>query len=345
MADTNRLQNKKPGPRTFLIAAVAIVLLAGIGFFAMLNSTAPADKNNTEQMIITIEKGENANRIAAKLKENGIIDNEMAFKYYIKSHKVGGKLRAGQYQLSPSMTTDEIVYELLNGVGEMIHFTIPEGYTLRDIADTLAEADVMDTDTFWNLVKTIDISAYPYMKECPDNEHRLEGFLFPDTYYVAKDTAPETVVQMMLDRFQQVWEQMPKNESGLSDYDTVILASMVESEARFDHERATIASVYLNRMAINMPMQCDATILYAMPERKTQLRFSDYKYESIYNTYLHDGLPPTPISNPGMASLQAAFQPEKTEYLYYLWDNKDNDGHEFAKTYEEHLQNREKFGY
>ena len=101
----------------------------------------------------------------------------------------------------------------------------------------------------------------------------------------------------------------------------------------------------MNRMKKNMLMQCDATILYAMPERKTQLRFSDYKYESEYNTYLHQGLPPTPISNPGQKSLEAACQPDQTDYLYYLWNKTENNGHVFAKNYEEHLQNRDKYGY
>ena len=189
------------------------------------------------------------------------------------------------------------------------------------------------------------MSGYEFMQGCPDGEHRLEGFLFPDTYFVAKHTAPEAIFKMMLDRFAQVWEALPVNESGLSAYDTVILASMVESEAKFDEERSTIASVYLNRMKKNMLMQCDATILYAMPERKTQLRFSDYKYESEYNTYLHQGLPPTPISNPGQKSLEAACQPDQTDYLYYLWNKTENNGHVFAKNYEEHLQNRDKYGY
>lgn len=227
----------------------------------------------------------------------------------------------------------------------MLRFTIPEGYTLRDIADTFAEQDIMSADTFWNLVRNYDISGYDFLQGCPDNEHRLEGFLFPDTYFIAKDTAPEAVIKMMLDRFAEVWEALPINQNGLSNYNTVILASMVESEARFDDERATIASVYLNRLEKNMLLQCDATILYAMPERKTQLRFSDYEYVSEYNTYLHQGLPPTPISNPGQKSLEAACQPDKTEYLYYLWDKIDNDGHVFAETYEEHLQNRKTYGY
>ena len=243
------------------------------------------------------------------------------------------------------MDTETIVNELLNGVGDLVRVNIPEGYTLRDIADVLAEAELMETDVFWNLVRTYDVSGYEFLQGCPDGEHRLEGFLFPDTYFVAKHTAPEAIFKMMLDRFAQVWEALPANESGLSAYDTVILASMVESEAKFDEERFTIASVYLNRMKKNMLMQCDATILYAMPERKTQLRFSDYKYESEYNTYLHQGLPPTPISNPGQKSLEAACQPDQTDYLYYLWNKTDNNGHVFAKTYEEHLQNRDKYGY
>lgn len=339
------LKNKKPGPRTFLLGALLILILAAAALFSMLNNTAPVDADSQEIITIQIAQGENANQITAKLKEAGIIENEMAFKYYLKTHGVSNKLRAGNYQLSPAMTTEDIVNELLTGVGEMLRFTIPEGYTLRDIADTFAEQNIMSADTFWDLVRNYDISSYEFLQGCPDNEHRLEGFLFPDTYFIAKDTAPEAVIKMMLDRFAEVWEALPANQSGLSNYDTVILASMVESEARFDDERATIASVYLNRLEKNMLMQCDATILYAMPERKTQLRFSDYEYESEYNTYLHQGLPPTPISNPGQKSLEAACQPEKTEYLYYLWDKVDNDGHVFAKTYEEHLQNRKTYGY
>lgn len=342
---SSTFKNKKPGPRTFLIAAVLVAAAGLAAAFGMLHNTAPVDAGSEEQVLIQIAQGENANQITAKLKEAGIINNEAAFKFYLKSNQLGNKLRAGSYQLSPSMTTEEIVDELLNGVGDMIRFTIPEGYTLRDIAETLAKESIMTEETFWNLVRTYDVSSYAFLEGCSDNDHRLEGFLFPDTYFIAQGTAPETVLKMMLDRFAQVWEQLPANENGLSAYETVILASMVESEARFDEERATIASVYLNRLAQNMRMQCDATILYDMPERKTQLRYSDYEYKSDYNTYLHEGLPPTPISNPGQKSLEAARQPEQTDYLYYLWDKIDNDGHVFAETYEGHLQNREKYGY
>lgn len=337
-------QNKKPSMRTYIILLVAVFAIGALAS-VFIGGGAPADANNTDKMVFQVNAGETANGITTRLKEAGLIENELSFKMYLKSNKLEDKLRVGTYVLSPSMSTEEIVDELLNGVGEMMQFTIPEGYTLRDIADLFVAEDIMSADTFWNLVRTYDISKYAFMEGCPDNDHRLEGFLFPDTYFIAKHTAPEKIFAMMLDRFEEVWNALPENKSGLSNYDLVTLASMVESEAKFDSERATIASVYMNRKAKGMYMQCDATILYGMPERKTQLLYSDYEYDSIYNTYKHAGFPPTPIGNPGKQSLVAACQPEKTEYLYYLWDRVDNDGHIFSKTYNEHLNHSKRLGY
>ena len=337
-------QNKKPSMRTYIILLVCVFAIVAVASI-FSGGGAPADKNNTERMVFQVSAGETANGFTARLKEAGLIESELSFKMYLKSNKLEDKLRVGSYVLSQSMSAEEIVDELLHGVGEMTQFTIPEGYTLRDIADLFVEEDIMPADTFWNLVRTYDISGYDFMKGCPDNDHRLEGFLFPDTYFIAIHTAPEKIFAMMLDRFAEVWNNLPENKSGLSNYDTVILASMIESEDKFDSERATIASVYMNRKAKGMYMQCDATILYGMTERKTQLLYSDYKYETIYNTYLYAGLPPTPIGNPGKQSLIAACQPEKTEYLYYLWDRVENDGHIFSKTYQEHLNHSKRLGY
>ena len=337
-------QNKKPSMRTYIILLVAVFGIAAL-ISVFTGGGAPVDKKSTEQVVFQVSAGENATKITTRLKEEGLIKNELSFRIYLKLNKMEDKLRVGNYVLSPSMSIEEIVEELLNGIGEMTQFTIPEGYTLRDIADLFVAQDIMSADTFWNLVRTYDISAYPFMEGCPDNDHRLEGFLFPDTYYIAKHTAPEKIFSMMLDRFASVWNNLPENKSGLSNYDLVILASMVESEAKFDSERATIASVYMNRKAKGMYMQCDATILYGMPERKTKLLYSDYEYDSIYNTYKHAGFPPTPIGNPGLQSLIAACQPEKTAYLYYLWDRIDNDGHIFSKTYQEHLNHSKRLGY
>lgn len=337
------LYNKKPSLRTFVILLVFVFVIAAAS--SVLVSTAPADKHNTEKVTFTVSSGETGAQITARLKDAGLIRSELAFRVYLKTNSVTSQLRVGTYLLSPSMRVEEIVDELLNGVGEIMQFTVPEGYTLRDIAVLFEAEGIMPAETFWQLVRNYDISEYEFMQGCPDGEHRLEGFLFPDTYYIAKHTAPEKVIEMMLDRFAEVWEALPANQSGLSAYDLVTLASMIESEAKFDSERATIASVYINRMAKGMYMQCDATILYGMPERKTQLRFSDYEYDTIYNTYKYPGLPPTPIGNPGAQSLAAACQPEDTDYLYYLWDRIDNDGHIFSKTLREHNNNRIRLGY
>lgn len=341
-----RAKKNKPTSRGKITLA-AVVLLAAclIGGYAFLTDTAPVDRNNAQLVELTIAPGTSADQIIAALKEQGLIKNETAFKFYLKKNNLGGKLRAGSYALSPSMSIPEIVDALLNGIGETVKFTIPEGYTLRDIADTFDTQQIMTKDEFWAIVTTEDYSQYSFLEQVPQNEHRLEGFLFPDTYIIAKGSTPADVIEVMLKRFQQVYDNLPENESGLSVYDMIILASMIESEAKFDEERPTIASVYLNRLKQDMPMQCDATILYGMPERKTKLYFSDYKFESEYNTYLFKGFPPTPICNPGQQSLIAACQPEETDYLYYLWDKINNDGHVFAETYDGHLANRKTYGY
>lgn len=341
----SRKHKRKPGPRTYVLLALVLLLVLGGVAFAVLGNTGPVDADSTAGIAFHIEPGATAQEIAADLKAQNLIRSETAFRFYLRTHDAGGTLRAGDYLLRPSMDVAQIVDALQKGLGELVRVTIPEGFTLRDIADRFETEGVMPADTFWKLVRSYDVSGYPFLADCPDGDHRLEGFLFPDTYLFAKNTAPETVIRMMLDRFAEVYADLPANASGLDVYDTVKLASLVESEARFDDERATIASVYLNRLADGMLLQCDATVLYAMPERKTQLRFSDYKFESEYNTYLHEGLPPTPISNPGRASLEAAFQPAETNYYYYLWDRIDNDGHVFASTYEEHLENRRTYGY
>ena len=335
---------KKQKNVLIILVTVAFLILAGAVFF-FLNQTGPADKSDTDAIPIQVKQGETADQIADTLKEKGVIKNKMAFKSYLKSHNVANKLHAGSYLLSPSMTTEELVNELLNGVGEVIKVTIPEGYILKEVAEEFEKKELMDQDTFWDLVKHYDLSDYSYMKDAPENEHRMEGIFYPETYFFEVGSTPEEVFDTIVGHFDKIWAELPENKSGLSDYDMLILASMIEKEAKNDKERPTIASVYLNRLERDMPMQCDATILYAMPERKTQLHYSDYKYKSIYNTYLYRGFPPTPICNPGVESLKAACQPDDTDYLYYLWDRVDKDGHIFSKTYKEHLKHQEKLGY
>lgn len=342
-------QKKQAKKQKRLILIVVLLLVVAIGGAAgyqkIFNDTAPVDAAAVTEKIVTVPKGASTKSISALLAQEGLIRSKASFEHYVRQNGYDGKLRNGEYLLSANMSVEQIVAELLSGIGDTVKFTIPEGYTLEEIAAVLVKQGLMSEEAFWQSVEQVDVSAYDYIVDVPDDRHRLEGYLFPDTYLIAANAAPETIIQAMLKRFDDVYRSLPVNESGLEPKELVILASLVESEARIDADRALIASVYLNRVAADMPLQCDATVQYALPERKERLYYSDYEYESPYNTYLFKGFPPTPICSPGEKSLIAASQPAESEYLYYLWNKESDGGHVFAKTYKEHLQNREKYGY
>ena len=326
--------------------AVLVILLVGASVaYMQIFSTKPNDAQNTQTQVFEIPSGATTKSIASALAEDGLIRSEMAFTHYVKKSGNDGKLRSGSFELSPSMSIEEITEEILNGIGEVKKFTIPEGYTLKDIAQVFVQAEIMTEEEFWQLVTSEPFSEYEFLAGLEANEHRLEGYLFPDTYIIGVNSKPREVICAMLDRFAEVMELLPENESGLSTKEMVILASLVESEAKLDSERANIASVYLNRLDRGMALQCDATVLYALPERKDVVLYSDLEYDSPYNTYKYPGLPPTPICNPGLKSLEAACQPADNDYLYYLWSKDESIGHVFANDYAGHLENRKKYGY
>lgn len=344
----NERGKKKNNPKgaVILLLLVAVVLFGGVFLVSTLfNNTAPADKDSSEYVAVEIKSGASTKGIASTLAEQGIIKNKLAFERYVKDNGYDGKLRAGQYQLSSAMSTEEIVDQLLKSMGNGVKVTIPEGYTTEDIADTLIKAGVVGEEAFWQAVTEGEYGDYQFLADRPKDKHRLEGFLFPDTYFIAKGSTAEMVIKAMLDRFVEIYHSLPPNESGLNFNEVVALASMIESEARTDEDRPVIASVYLNRVEEGMYLQCDATVQYALPEHKERLYYSDYEFESPYNTYLHPGFPPTAICNPGQQSFIAAHQPASTNYFYYLWNKESNGGHVFSKTYQEHLANREKYGY
>ncbi len=345
-SDAKQKQKKKKRYLSGLFIVLLLVAAAGaVGYQKIFNDTAPVSAQMADKQMITIPKGASTKSISALLAEQGLIKSQTSFNHYVRQNGYDGKLRNGDYLLSADMSVEQIVDKLLSGIGETMRFTIPEGYTLEDIAAVFVKQGLMEEDTFWQTIEQIDISAYPYIQDVPDDRHRLEGYLFPDTYIIAMNASPETIVGAMLKRFDEVYRSLPENQSGLGAKELVILASLVESEARIDEDRSLIASVYLNRIADGMPLQCDATVQYALPERKERLYYSDYEYDSPYNTYLIKGFPPTPVCNPGEKSLIAASQPAESEYYYYLWNKESNGGHVFAKTYAEHLKNRDKYGY
>lgn len=331
--------------KTSLLLAI-VLLLFGLTTWIGINSMFRAlDENNQEEYIVTIKPGASTASIAQTLAQENIIDNPNAFRIFSKIKGLDGKLKAGEYLLSPSMDLEEITKKLLKGQVVSYSFTIPEGYTLRQIAQVLIDKGYVDEEKFWEVVKNEPFPEFEFLEGLPNDEKRLEGYLFPDTYRITSGMTEQQIVAMMLKRFQEVYNQLPENQSGLNFRDTIILASIVELESKVDRDRPLIASVFLNRLGINMLLQADATLQYAFPERKSRVLYSDLELDSPYNSYKYTGLPPGPIGSPGRAALEAVHQPADTDYLYFV-ARKDGSGeHVFGRTLAEHNKNRRELGY
>ena len=272
-------------------------------------------------------------RVAAdSLEKAGVIGSARLFRIYAS---VGGhdrRIRAGTYIMARRLSWAATVSALTDGTGLIRTVTIPEGYSIVDIAPVLARALGADQDSV--LAATRD-SALRERLDVPTPT--LEGYLFPDTYAFADGTTPRVAVQVMVKRFEQVWEpawNQRLEQLALSRHDILALASIVEKEAKLPAERPVIAAVYLNRLRSGMRLQADPTVQYALGRHSTRLYYKDLRIDSPYNTYEHAGLPPGPIASPGRASIVAALNPAAVPYRYFV---AHMDGHhEFHVDYRSH---------
>jgi UPF0755 protein len=221
--------------------------------------------------------------------------------------------------------------------------TIPEGYEVKEIAETVEQSLRVEAERFRRLAESGRFALPPYL---PEGTGTVEGFLFPETYGFATNSGADDVILRLLDQFQVEAAGLPwanAQDLGLSPYEVVIVASMIEREAGIDADRPKVSAVIHNRLERGIPLQIDATIQYALPEDNRLLTEEDYQYPSPYNTYLHTNLPPTPIGNPGVASLRAALEPADAEYLYFVVID-DSGRHGFAETYDEFLRLKDRAG-
>ena len=189
-----------------------------------------------------------------------------------------------------------------------------------------------------------EIYDYDFISQIPDREKKLEGYLFPDTYEIYKETSAEAIVDKLLSRFNNIFTKEYKNrakELNMTIDQVVTLASIIEREAKLDSERKTISAVFHNRLKKKMLLQSCATVQYILKEQKEELTYKDLEIESPYNTYKHIGLPPGPIASPGLKAIEAALYPENTDYLYFF--TKDDSSHVFSRTYNEHISAQNKF--
>lgn len=322
--------------RNLLIAGAIIILSAAIGLWTLLPDGSNVDVESGQRVHMKIRPGMDAREIGRALEREGVIDSSLRFRLLVKLHGYGDQLKVGTYNFKTGMTYDEVFEKLLAGEQEYVTFTIPEGFTVKDIALRLEEVGLADSEEFLKAAK--NFAPYRYIEKRPNTFYRCEGFLFPDTYTVESDAELSTVMNMMAEDFdQRLTEAMRRRAQsmGLSIYDLITLASIVEKECRFAEDRAMVAQVFFKRLSIGMPLQTDASLQYLMDAPKEDVTIADTEIESPYNTYQHMGLTPGPIANPGMAAIKAVLEPAPTDYLYFV---ADRQGHNhYSNTYDEHL--------
>ncbi|MCL5959115.1 MAG: endolytic transglycosylase MltG [Chloroflexi bacterium] len=298
-----------------------------------------------------IKEGETATTIADRLQKQGIISSAFMFRVLAQLRGADSQLTVGKYELRRNMTTNEVIDKLREARLLAARITTIEGWRAEEIADLIERKGVARREEFLSLVRQA-IFDFDFLKGRPRGAS-LEGYLFPDTYDIPKGATATDVTRTMLATFDKRFDSSLRQKGAASDltlHQVVTLASIVEREAVVAGERPLIAGVFLNRIKLEMPLQADATVQYAITGPapgpltdywKKALTTRDLQVDSPYNTYRVKGLPPGPIANPGLASLMAVVEPQKTDYLYFV--AKNDGSHAFARTLEEHNQNVAKY--
>lgn len=341
MTESTKVKNGKNN-KGKIIALLIIIILIIVGRSYYKKGFLAVDVDNPKEVNIEIPQGSSSTKIADILLEEGLIKNKNIFKIALREKEADGKLKAGNYLLNTGMDVYNIINELTKGAKNenVVQFTIPEGYEIRQIADKLSEQGLIDKDKFLELAsdKKYFEDKHSFLKELEEGQG-LEGFLFPSTYEIYIDATEEEIIDKMLSLFYEVYEQNIKEGMGkykLNLNELVTLASIIEREGKLDEERELISAVFHNRLNQGMLLQSCATVQYALGERKERLSDKDTQIQSVFNTYIHEGLPPYPIASPGKASLVAAINPADVDYLYFRTKEDGTGGHTFSRTYEEH---------
>lgn len=344
---------KKTWKRVILFCLLLLLFLAGIagGLGAYVARGLQPTAATGEEIRVEIQSGMSSAAIAELLEEEGLIHSAFIFKYYLRYKGEGQRFQAGEYSMTPGMSLDEMIAKLNAGdtvKAEVHRFTVPEGWTVEQVADSLAANGIVDKERFLNLVQNPALFSDTRAGGIPPNEglkHALEGYLFPETYELPKESSEQDIIERMLNLLEQRLALLPEDweqrldELGLTFHEMMTIASLIEREVVVDTERALVAGVIYNRIDKNMPLQIDATVQYALEQPKERLLYVDLEVESPYNTYKHSGLPPGPIASPGIESIRAALYPEETTYLFYVTKKDGTREHYFAETFAEHKRN------
>jgi UPF0755 protein len=323
-------RKKGLGAAGFLLVLLLIaVLAAGVAGWAIFTPFGPS-----AETFVEIPTGSSTTRIARQLEAAGVIRNQLAFDVWRWVRR--GKLKAGEYRFDRPMPLTEVYERIARGEVYTVAVTVPEGATVFDIANRLEQAGISTRKEFLDeqprlaeLVSDIDPQA-----------KTLEGYLFPDTYRFSRRASATQIATAMVHRFRTMAAEIGLKENV---HNVVTLASLVERETALASERPLVASVFENRLAKHMPLMTDPSVIYGLQVRdqwRGSIYRSDLKRDTPYNTYLHPGLPPGPIANPGLPALRAAMNPPPTNYLYFVAAGANPQGQSlFSTTLEEHTKN------
>ncbi|MBI2265102.1 MAG: endolytic transglycosylase MltG [Armatimonadetes bacterium] len=326
------------GVLAFLLAAG---IIAGAGFSYLSGAIHRPLNPQGEPVVFVIMPGAPSASIARELEERRIIKSALYFRIAARLARGENRIKTGEYRIGSHMSPAQILDKFMRGEVVTHRLTIPEGYNNRQIAELLDQSGITPKDEFLTALAGRSCLLTP---EGTESLPGLEGCLFPDTYFFPLATPAENVIGTLTNRFRELLLSLlaRKPTTPLRLREAIILASLIEMEARVPEEYPIISAVYHNRLRIGMRLECDATIQFLLSSPKEFLLYSDLSIPSPYNTYLHDGLPPGPICNPGLRSLEAALFPSKVDYLYYVVKG-DSGAHMFSRTYEGHLQAVEKY--
>lgn len=336
------------------VLLVLVVILGFVGYRYVSTSLEPLDPKSEKKISVEVPIGSTSKEIAKILEDKNIIKSALVFNYYVKTNNAADFL-AGFYQLSPSMTLDELITELQKGGSTDPSKTIliKEGYTLDQIADSIAKSTKFKADEVMALVQNqafLDQMHKKYPKlldsamSAENVKYRLEGYLFPAVYDFSAKMTLDEIIEKMISKTNEVLYPFygTINAQGKTVQQVMTVASLLEKEGVSYEDRTKIASVFYNRIAEDMPLQTDISVLYALGEHKEFISIKETEVESPYNLYVNKGFGPGPFNSPSLEAIKAALNPVESSYLFFLADT-DTGKVYFADTYEEHLELKEKY--
>ena len=335
---------------------IKILVIGGIifsAFFAAIFYTyveymasiyIPVNSTNNLIKVIKIEKGWKTSEILETLRKNNLIKSSFWLKIYLRRHHLDGKLQAGDYKFYSWLSPFQIIQMMAEGktIRNGIKITIPEGFTLKQIDQRLSRCFARPISLSRFRVKDFQ-DQYDFLKNV-NSRRSLQGFLFPDTYFFDSNIQPKEIAGKMLDNFSNHIRQISSSNSSssLSFDQAIILASIIEKEVQTLADKKIVAGVFLKRLRDHRPLESCATIAYILGKNKKQYSLDDLRVDSPFNTYLHLGLPPEPICNPGLDSISAVLSPQETDYNYFLTDPATKKTI-FSRTLTEHQRNKKKY--